>query len=201
MPGIAPQFEPQITCSGGIPSKYRFTMRCSACATTETYEAGRAVSDAEVRRYFDGRGWILGRRRSDDLCSACLETSGNTRPPQSRNESHRHRFVSPVKEADRTTTPADKRHQDTAEILARHLGKPEALAAEVFRPREAQAPHHATLNSSPHPVPPPALSPEMERILSGRICRNFFFPIAPVWPALAGEDEARCSRAGNLIVR
>ena len=29
MNGIARQFEPQITRSGGAPSKYRFTARCS----------------------------------------------------------------------------------------------------------------------------------------------------------------------------
>jgi hypothetical protein len=39
---------------------------------------------------------------------------------------------------------ADKRHQDTADILARHLGKPEALAAEVFRPKEAKPPQSPT---------------------------------------------------------
>jgi hypothetical protein len=33
------------------------------------------------------------------------------------------------------------------------------------------------------------------------ICRNSFFPLAGLWPALAGEDEAVCSRAGNLIGR
>ena len=33
MPGIARQFEPQITRSGGAPSKYRFTIRCSECDT------------------------------------------------------------------------------------------------------------------------------------------------------------------------
>ena len=31
MPGIARQFEPQITRTGGAPSKYRFTARCSEC--------------------------------------------------------------------------------------------------------------------------------------------------------------------------
>ena len=38
MPGIARQFEPQITRTGGAPSKYRFTARCSGCHKTDTYE-------------------------------------------------------------------------------------------------------------------------------------------------------------------
>jgi hypothetical protein len=32
MPGTARQFEPQITRSGGAPSQYRFTARCSSAA-------------------------------------------------------------------------------------------------------------------------------------------------------------------------
>ena len=44
MSGIARQFEPQITRSGGAPSKYRFTIRCSDCARTDTYEAFRPTS-------------------------------------------------------------------------------------------------------------------------------------------------------------
>ncbi|MGO4572656.1 hypothetical protein [Microvirga sp. 2TAF3] len=167
MPGIARQFEPQITRSGGVPSKYRFTVRCSTCATTDTHEAGKPVSDAELRRYFDGRGWILGRRRSDDLCSACLETSGNTQPLRSRNEPRRHEFVSPMKQADRTPAPADKRHRETADILTRHLGKPEALAAEVFRPKDLQSSRTADPEASRPPASAPALSPEGEQALVG----------------------------------
>ena len=36
MSGIARQFEPQITRSGGAPSKFRFTVRCSGCAMRPT---------------------------------------------------------------------------------------------------------------------------------------------------------------------
>ena len=36
MPGIARQFEPQVTRTGGALSKYRFTVRCSDCANTDT---------------------------------------------------------------------------------------------------------------------------------------------------------------------
>jgi len=167
MPGIARQFEPQITRSGGIPAKYYFTVRCSACTTTETYEAGRSVSDADVRRYFDGRGWILGRRRLDDLCSACLEASGHTRPHRSRDEPHSHEAILPMKEADRSTAPANKRHRETADILARHLGKPEALAAEVFRPRRAQGPRSVVPDAATQSAPPSALPSEVEQTLIG----------------------------------
>lgn len=167
MPGIARQFEPQITRSGGIPAKYCFAVRCSACTKAEIYEAGRSVSDAEVRRYFDGRGWILGRRRSDDLCSACLEVSSHTRPPRSRDEPHRRKAILPPKEADRSTAPANTRHRETADILARHLGKPETLAAEVFRPRGTQSPRSIVPDAATQPAPSPALPSEIEQTLIG----------------------------------
>jgi len=51
MPGIARQFEPQITRTGGAPSKYRFTARCSRCPKTDTYEAGRPAGDELVKGY------------------------------------------------------------------------------------------------------------------------------------------------------
>ncbi len=41
MNGVARQFEPQVTRSGGAPSKFRFTVRCSGCANTDTYEVAR----------------------------------------------------------------------------------------------------------------------------------------------------------------
>src|SRR5918993_56628 len=127
MPGMARQFEPQITRSGGAPSQYRFTTRCSQCRKTDTYEANKATSDEVVKGYFRDRGWLLGRDRSDDLCSACLAHPRSAEP--SRRVGHAHR-VGPVaagRQPDRLVT-ADKRPRDTADILARHLGKPQALA-------------------------------------------------------------------------
>jgi hypothetical protein len=129
MPGIARQFEPQITRSGGAPSKYRFVVRCSDCASTDTYEASKPTSNETVKSYFDERGWLLGRDRSYDLCPACL-----ARPR-------------------RDGKPEDGRRRETADILARHLGKPEALAAKVFRPKEAAPPQ-----PSPSRIPQQALS-------------------------------------------
>ena len=99
MPGIARQFEPQITRSGGAPSKYRFTVRCSDCASTDSYEAAKPTSSDTVKSYFNDRGWLLGRDRSYDLCPACLA--------QPRRDSR----------------SAGKHQRDTADILARHLGK------------------------------------------------------------------------------
>ena len=59
MPGIARQFEPQITRSGGAPSKFRFTVYCSDCAKPDTYEVGpeqcrliRRRLDSRVRRQY-----------------------------------------------------------------------------------------------------------------------------------------------------
>ena len=50
MPGIARQFEPQITRCGGAPSKYRFVVRCSECARTDAYEASKPTSNETVKR-------------------------------------------------------------------------------------------------------------------------------------------------------
>ncbi|MBB3021295.1 hypothetical protein FHR70_004391 [Microvirga lupini] len=154
MPGIARQFEPQITRSGGAPSKFRFTIRCSDCASADTYEASKPTSNDAVKGYFNERGWLLGRAPSFDLCSACL-----ARPR------HAQEMKSAVPRPE--TRAADKRHQDTADILARHLGKPDALAAEVFRPKEAKPPQ----SSAPKALQPThstlALSPEVEQALAG----------------------------------
>jgi hypothetical protein len=54
MNGVARQFEPQITRSGGAPSKFRFTVRCSDCANTDSYEASRPTRNEAVRGYFKG---------------------------------------------------------------------------------------------------------------------------------------------------
>jgi hypothetical protein len=143
MPGIARQFEPQITRSGGAPSKYRFVVRCSDCAGTDTYEAPKPTSNETVKSYFDERGWLLGRNRSYDLCPACLAQ------PRRDGKS------------------GDGRSRETADILARHLGKPEALAAKVFRPKEAAPPQPSPSRIPQQTNPAPALSPEVEQALSG----------------------------------
>ena len=153
MSGVARQFEPQITRSGGAPSKYRFTVRCSDCASTDAYEAAKPASHDTVRAYFKDRGWLLGRAASFDLCPACLARPGQ--PQKTRS-------AAPHPEA----KASDKRHRDTADILARHLGKPGELAAEVFRPTEVRS------TQLPDPKAPqpaqstPALSPEVEQALT-----------------------------------
>jgi hypothetical protein len=143
MSGIARQFEPQITRSGGAPSKYRFVVRCSDCAGTDAYEASKPTSNETVKSYFDERGWLLGRDRSFDLCPACL-----ARPRRDGKSD-------------------DGRRRETADILARHLGKPKALAAEVFRPKEAAPPQPSPSRIPPQPNPAPSLSPEVEQALTG----------------------------------
>ena len=152
MPGIARQFEPQITRSGGAPSKYRFVVRCSDCASTDVYEAAKPTSNETLKSYFDERGWLLGRDRSYDLCPACLarpKTAGSSNQTQ------------------RNSTSADPRRRDTADILARHLGKPEALAAEVFRAKEAALPQPSPARIPQQPSPTPSRSPEVEEALAG----------------------------------
>ncbi len=67
----------------------------------------------------------------------------------------------------RETKALDKRHRDTADILARHLGKPEELAAEIFRPKEAK-PLQPTAPKAPLSAQQtPTLSPEVAQTLSG----------------------------------
>jgi len=152
MNGIARQFERQITRSGGAPSKFRFTVHCSDCAATDSYEASRPTSNDAVRGYFKDRGWLLGRAASYDVCSACL-----ARPRHGQK-------VQPAGQR-RGAKAMDARHQDTADILARHLGKPEALAAEVFRPREAKPIQSAASQAPQTTQLTPALSPEIEQAL------------------------------------
>jgi hypothetical protein len=152
MPGIARQFEPQITRSGGAPSKYRFVVRCSACASTDAYEAAKPTSNETVKSYFDERGWLLGRDHSYDLCPACL-----ARPQTARLSS----------QTQRNSASADLRRRETADILARHLGKPEALAAEVFRAKEAALPQPSPPRIAQQPKSTPSRSPEVEETLAG----------------------------------
>ncbi|WP_404294101.1 hypothetical protein ACD578_28310 (plasmid) [Microvirga sp. RSM25] len=160
MPGIARQFEPQITRSGGTPSKYRFSVRCSQCHKTDAYEASKPTNDDIVKGYFKERGWLLGRDRSYDLCSTCLAK------PRNAEQSRRGASDITGRLSDRPVAP-DKRYRDTADILARHLGKPEALAAEVFRPKEVQPARPSAIDTSRQPLQASALPPEMEQALIG----------------------------------
>jgi hypothetical protein len=167
MPGIARQFEPQITRTGGAPSKYRFTARCSGCQKTDTYESSTSVGDDSVKGYFKDRGWLLARDRAHDLCSACLARPRGAQQPRQRNEAQRHRPPDAVTHSDRPTPVADKRSRDIADILARHLGKPDALAEEVFRPKLELAPRPRAADAPLPVAPAPALSPEVEQALTG----------------------------------
>jgi hypothetical protein len=167
MPGITRQFEPQITRTGGAPSKYRFTTRCSGCPKTDSYETSKPASDELVKGYFKDRGWLLGRDRAYDLCPACLAKPRETQQPRSVNEARHQRSPEAAIPSSRLAAPADKRSQDTADILARHLGKPEALAAEVFRPKQMQSPRPSAPPAPQQTGSAPAPSPEVEQALTG----------------------------------
>jgi hypothetical protein len=167
MPGVARQFEPQITRSGGAPSKYRFTARCSGCHKTDTYESSTSVGDDFVKGYFKDRGWLLARDRAHDLCSACLERPHRAQQPRQGTEARHHRSPDAASHPDRPTPIAGKRSRDTADILARHLGKSDALAAEVFRPKPVQAPRPPVTDLPRQVAPAPALLPEVEQALTG----------------------------------
>jgi hypothetical protein len=167
MPGIARQFEPQITRTGGAPSKYRFTARCSGCPKTDTYEASKPAGDELVKGYFKERGWLLGRDRAYDLCPACLAKPRAAQQPRPSNDIGPQRSPEAENPSSRRSAPPDKRARDTADILARHLGKPEALAAEVFRPKQMQSPRPSAPREPQQTGSTPALSPEVEQALTG----------------------------------
>ncbi|UVF22481.1 hypothetical protein HPT29_025350 (plasmid) [Microvirga terrae] len=165
MPGIARQFEPQITRTGGAPSRYRFTARCSGCHKTDTYESSTSVGDDVVKGYFKDRGWLLARDRAHDLCSACLAKPHGAQPPRQRTDGRHHQSPEGTNHPDRLTPAADKRSRDTADILARHLGKPDALAQEVFRPKPVLAPRPSAADAPQLTAPVPAPPPEVQQAL------------------------------------
>jgi hypothetical protein len=167
MPGIARQFEPQITRTGGSPSKYRFTARCSGCHKTDTYESSTSVGDDFVKGYFKDRGWLLARDRAHDLCSACLARPREERQPRPSNDAGLQGSPAAANPPSRPSALADKRSRDTADILARHLGKPEALAAEVFRPKPVQPPRASAPEAPPQTGSAPTLLREVEQALTG----------------------------------
>lgn len=202
------RFEPQITRSGGIPSKYRFTVRCSRCLKSDSYEANQSVSDAVVAGSFKERGWLLGRDRSYDLCPACLTRPHDTERRRAP-ESPRHGFAAPAGQPDREAAPMKARQKETADILARHLGKPEALAAEVFRPKEAQPPRPAAPVAAAQPMSSPALSPEVEQALTGmaadlkslRSTMELMAEQVSKLVALGGQQIEAIARLAPLIVQ
>ena len=209
MPGIARQFEPHITRSGGAPSKYRFPVLCSQCRKTDTYEANKSTNDDVVKSYFKQRGWLLGRDRSYDLCSTCLAKPQQSaeHPVQMAEPRRADRGVS-GRRPDHPVT-SDKRHRDTAEILARHLGKPEALAAEVFRPKEVQQARPSTADTPRQPVSGLALPIEVEQALTGmaadlkglRSAMELMAEQVSKLAALGGQQIEAMTRFAPLVVQ
>jgi hypothetical protein len=177
MNGIARQFEPQITRSGGTPSKFRFTVHCSDCAATDSYEASRPTSNDAIRGYFKDRGWLLGRAASFDVCPACLARPRHGQKMQPDGQR-------------RETKAFDKRHRQTADILARHMGKPEDLAAEVFRTREAIPTQSSDPKAQQATQSPPAHSPEVVQAVAG---------IAADLKGLRAAVELLADQVGRLV--
>src|SRR3954471_21295334 len=81
----ARQFQPQITRTGGVPTKFRFAVQCSGCSKTDTFAADHSMSDDVVKGQFNKMGWLLGRSRAYDLCPACLRAT----PPTPQTNSTR----------------------------------------------------------------------------------------------------------------
>ncbi|KFG68855.1 hypothetical protein [Microvirga sp. BSC39] len=190
MPGIARQFESQITRTGGAPSKYRFTARCSTCSKTDIYEASRPANDDLVKGYFKERGWLLGRDRAYDLCAACLSKPREERQSRPSNDAGPQRSPAAASPSGRPSAPADKRPRDTADILARHLGKPEALAAEVFRPKPVQFPRPSTPETPAQTGSTPTLPREVEQALTG---------MAAELKSLRSTIEGMAEQIGKLV--
>jgi hypothetical protein len=95
-----------------------------------------------------------------------------------------------VTHPDRPTPVVDKRSRDTADILARHLGKSETLAAEVFRPKPVQAPRPPVTDLPRQAAPAPALSPEIEQGLTG---------MAAELKSLRSTTELMAEQMGKLV--
>lgn len=166
MSAFARQFEPHVTRSGAM-SKFHYSVRCSTCARFETYEATKAVGDQIVKGYFRDRGWLLGRGRADDLCPTCLAKPKSVPQPRKSLETSRSGLTSSGQTSERRAGTSDKRDQETADILARHLGRPAALAAEVFRPKEPQAARATPSTAQSQLIPVPQVSPEVIQAFVG----------------------------------
>ena len=119
------QFVPEITRSGGRPSKVQFTIRCSECSDAATFESKGLVSDGAVSHWFRQKGWLLGRNsRSFDICPACLGLADGMRPAQRRAASGAGtRTFSSAKTVEKGS-PMSKPKDDTERLIARHFGKP-----------------------------------------------------------------------------
>ncbi len=165
MPAFARQFEPHVTRSGTM-SKFRFSVRCSSCARSETYEATKPVGDDLVKGFFRERGWLLGRDRAYDLCPSCLAKPTDATQPRKRLGIARSGSVTAMGASDRRTETISARDQETADILARHLGKPEALAAEVFRPKEQHVAGSTLATEQRQPAHSVHVAPELTQILA-----------------------------------
>ncbi len=166
MSGAARQFEPQITRSGGVPSKFRFTVRCSECRKTNSYEASKPVPDAVVARHFNSTGWVLGRDRSFDLCPNCLRGPLTAPQDSGTREAQDRRPRGMADRSNEGAYPTAPGPHKIDEILARHLGKPAAAAEDVFRPKDVLRPSASTPEISRHSSPFPAPSPEVEQALT-----------------------------------
>jgi hypothetical protein len=209
MPGAARQFEPHVTRSGSTPSKYRFSARCSTCHKTDTYKTSKSVGDELVKGYFKERGWLLGRDRAYDLCPSCLAKPRNLEQPHGSTAARHNGSVAPRKHSDSLPNPAERRHHDTADIPARHLSKPEALAAEVFRPKELQAPRSPASQPQSQPSPAPALSPEAEQTFAAmaadlkalRSTLQLMTEQVSKLAALGGQQIEAIARLAPLVAR
>ena len=167
MPGIARQFEPQITRTGGAPSQYRFTARCSGCHKTDTYESSKSVGDDFIKGYFKDRGWLLGRDRAYDLCPACL-----TKPREAQQPRHATKFGITGRQRLRTLQVA-RPPQRTSGPETRLISWRATWASPKRSLRRSSAPSPCSPPRPPAPEAPlqagsaPALSPEVEQALTG----------------------------------
>lgn len=65
------QFQPTRS---GTHTQFHLTIRCSRCPTTRDFSSIRKLPDDFVHRKFSQWGWLMGKRRADDICPTCIGT-------------------------------------------------------------------------------------------------------------------------------
>ncbi len=71
-----------ITAEGGHPIPAR-AIRCAKCGAVEkiTTNKSRCLPDAALANFFRNKGWIVGRKPSEDICPSCQRAERKTPVP------------------------------------------------------------------------------------------------------------------------
>lgn len=125
----------QPTRIGPGATKYFFTVTCSRCPTSRSYESNKVVPDEVVNKFFSRGGWVLGRNRQHDICPTCLGVKPeNKLAARFKVIDNGERVPSPV---EMVAEAQDKRavsRKVTEQALDRLFSKPKAVEPEVAEP-------------------------------------------------------------------